>query len=490
MLHLFKLETVVVGLFSISLLLVAAYELCPKVVTVDGVGDEWFTGVEVDSSIGGNSFGDDQSNESELRYIYQLGNAEIYPYSVLLLSPQREYKMEKLAEFEKQAKSDDEIDWRNVFIEEQKLFSLDWMERIKIVGRVEGKKKETFRIHFRSRIDTLYDPSDPIPRIFTGGVFNLTDENKEVTLRREQFHVPSWWLEQFEVDLDKHNRPTFDAVEWIEFLPGSQSSGDKATLVIDSIRFEGHHFSRTAFYGFILGLWMTMAVGVIVKRTLVMAREVRSLEAKAEKANIDFLTGLLNRHAVKDSIASLQTFQNDPEKSLALVMFDIDHFKLLNDTYGHNYGDGVLKDLARVILRMTKDKPLTAFRWGGEEFLIICEGTDEQSGAQFADELRQQIETSVCVTCSFGVYELSRGEPFIEAIGKADKALYASKWRGRNCITCFSDFPEQLNQDNAEACQDPRRSTVEKRQGNVAGLVAAGENIRTGKQASILNVKF
>jgi diguanylate cyclase (GGDEF)-like protein len=485
-----KLETVVVALFLISLALVALYEYCPKKVVVSGVGGEWFSQVETDIYRGGSSAGIDESTESELRYTYKLGDIDQHPYSVLIVSPQRSFKNKKLKQ-KIEKTGDKNLDWRDVRIEDQDLFNLDWLEKVRIVARVEGKEKETFRIHFRTRIDEAYDSSDEIPRSFTEGMFNLTDKNQEIVLSREQFKVPYWWLEQFKVNLAKHNQPSFSPLEWIEFLPGSRASNKQGTLVVESIEFEGHRYSRQAFYGFILCLWMGMAVGVIVKWMLKMAHEMRSLEAKAKRANIDFLTGLLNRHAVKDTSASFHSFEGNSEKSLSLVMFDIDHFKMLNDTYGHNYGDGVLKDVAAVVMDVTADESLTAIRWGGEEFLVISEDQDEPSASVLAHELRRRIEKETCVRCSFGVYELDGGESLVEGIGKADKALYASKWRGRNCVTRFSDCPDQLNRDMTQYSDgETKHAEVQTPRSDVPGLIAAGDALGGGCQNSPADIRI
>jgi len=231
----------------------------------------------------------------------------------------------------------------------------------------------------------------------------------------------------------------FTPLDWIELSPGSMASGEKATLVIDSIKFQGHFFPSIAFYSSVLGVWMLAAVGVLIQRSYKFAREVQLLEFQVQKANVDFLTGLLNRNSVSETMDAFTNFTGSEDAQLSLVMFDIDNFKMLNDNYGHNYGDVVLSNVGRVVSTQTQHCKLTAVRWGGEEFLIFAEGHNVDQATELAELMRQSIQDSTSVTCSFGVYELCREDSMVVAIGRADKALYASKWLGRNRVSVFGD---------------------------------------------------
>ena len=119
-------------------------------------------------------------------------------------------------------------------------------------------------------------------------------------------------------------------------------------------------------------------------------------------------------------------------------MFDIDHFKLVNDTYGHDVGDYVLKKLSKII-SMHMRKSDTFIRWGGEEFLIISAHLDKNEAMKFAQKLRVAIESyefnsDFGITISIGVTTSKVGDAKREILKRADDALYRAKEDGRNCV--------------------------------------------------------
>lgn len=123
----------------------------------------------------------------------------------------------------------------------------------------------------------------------------------------------------------------------------------------------------------------------------------------------------------------------------ALILFDIDHFKRINDTYGHQTGDEVLVALTRVVTERTREADYL-IRWGGEEFVIIMPHCDDTAAAKLADALRREIaeyafESVNQITCSFGISRIDGGHGFDEAVRIADERLYASKQNGRNRVT-------------------------------------------------------
>lgn len=156
-----------------------------------------------------------------------------------------------------------------------------------------------------------------------------------------------------------------------------------------------------------------------------LSKEKSILESMAER---DELTGLYNRYM-------LQRFMNEEEKWIP-IMLDIDHFKNVNDTYGHDEGDKVLKRLAEILLRFAKDS-FRVFRYGGEEFLIISKLSEESTDRrviEFVDTVRRDLKISnnVPVTVSVGIGQKSLLN--LNAIKVADVNLYLCKNEGRNCI--------------------------------------------------------
>lgn len=167
----------------------------------------------------------------------------------------------------------------------------------------------------------------------------------------------------------------------------------------------------------------------------ILAEKNRELE---QLSRTDHLTQLLNRHALEGELVQLRKSYQRYGHSFSLILFDIDHFKQINDSYGHNIGDQVLSILGRVIKKRLRATDM-AGRWGGEEFLIICSETDLVNATAFAEELRSLInETdfslSSPLSASFGVVQYQPGEEIEVLVGRADNNLYIAKNNGRNQV--------------------------------------------------------
>jgi diguanylate cyclase (GGDEF)-like protein len=177
--------------------------------------------------------------------------------------------------------------------------------------------------------------------------------------------------------------------------------------------------------------------------SLANARMVKRLE---ELATTDGLTGLLNKRTAtevaRQKLRSAQRFR----KSLAVLICDLDHFKQINDTYGHDVGDQVIRGFGEV-LRRTKRETDTVGRFGGEEFVVVCEETDLEGAELLAERIRAELGRSsfvsqvgvVRVTCSVGVATYPEAGSDWESLFKAtDDALYTSKRSGRDRVTLWS----------------------------------------------------
>ncbi len=161
----------------------------------------------------------------------------------------------------------------------------------------------------------------------------------------------------------------------------------------------------------------------------------------------DPLTGLFTRVCMQDTILRMfDLHDRDPDGSIAVLMIDIDHFKSVNDEYGHVTGDTVLRTIARAILNGIRRADLPV-RFGGEEFAVFCPGLGATAASTMAERLRASIEriefeppvAGRRVTISIGTAIRRRGEDLATLIGRADHALYAAKASGRNCTITAGD---------------------------------------------------
>lgn len=150
----------------------------------------------------------------------------------------------------------------------------------------------------------------------------------------------------------------------------------------------------------------------------------------------DELTGAANRRRLETYLAETAA-KNQP---FSIIMMDIDHFKKVNDTYGHGVGDEVLRHFARVVQKLIRPDDLLA-RYGGEEFTVICMANIEQA-ARVAERIRGSIESApaktsagaIKITASFGVAEYREGDTPESVKERADQALYRAKQSGRNRV--------------------------------------------------------
>lgn len=168
-----------------------------------------------------------------------------------------------------------------------------------------------------------------------------------------------------------------------------------------------------------------------------------------KRMEIDPLTGIYNRNRFLSAMRDFTKIARDTGEPLSLVMFDIDHFKSINDTYGHDAGDEVLYGFSQKILSFL-DRRHVLIRWGGEEFILLCLHYDGDQAKEFADKIREGVaETRLLperqVTCSGGVGVWNgSSDDTTTLVKRADTALYESKENGRNRVTCEPDWQKHM----------------------------------------------
>lgn len=158
-----------------------------------------------------------------------------------------------------------------------------------------------------------------------------------------------------------------------------------------------------------------------------------------KKVSQDLLTGAYNREFFDKNIAEITRDIKMKGRSLGLIFFDIDHFKEVNDTYGHNVGDHVLQALSRIVMDSIRESDYL-IRWGGEEFIVLVSTSSLGEATRVAEHLRSRIEHYTFesvekITCSFGVTLHTVDEKIIDTIQRVDGAMYKSKNEGRNRVT-------------------------------------------------------
>jgi diguanylate cyclase (GGDEF)-like protein len=182
---------------------------------------------------------------------------------------------------------------------------------------------------------------------------------------------------------------------------------------------------------------------VEMKRRLKLQELAQNMRAKA---TTDALTGLNNRLKFDETFAVEIARTRADGTPLALALFDLDHFKRINDTYGHQAGDKTLVKLSLLASAATRASDVLA-RWGGDEFVILLPDTDGHTAREVAERLRTAVRDAAfehgdVATCTFGVAQYVAGESVEAFIARADAALYRAKSSGRDRVEMAADGDE------------------------------------------------
>ena len=234
------------------------------------------------------------------------------------------------------------------------------------------------------------------------------------------------------VEMDGYMKPEDAQTMWLENVTTDMAEGQYRLIALKQEGSDGIHYFSMKF----------RPLSIESDLFVVEFSDVTALEEKSKefenRANYDPLTRIYNRRRFLElldrGIKNSQRLNQD----LSIVFFDIDHFKHINDTYGHNIGDEVLKNLTSLTSSTIRSSDVFA-RWGGEEFLILIESTTLENAARMAEKLRKVImeydfPEVKKVTCSFGVTAYNQEETGEAFISRADSALYKAKESGRNRV--------------------------------------------------------
>ncbi len=199
-----------------------------------------------------------------------------------------------------------------------------------------------------------------------------------------------------------------------------------------------------------LSMWLKNAqlFTQLTRRAAELEQLVQRYEEANAQAMTDPLTGLYNRRAFQDHLGRMLAEARRSQRPLSVILFDIDHFKHFNDTYGHAVGDRVISTVAEVLHVATRDSDVSA-RWGGEEFIVVLPGTGLKDALNAAERIRTCVAAASLtdgegralpsITVSVGVSVLHSEDDGDSVIHRADRGLYAAKSRGRNQVRTLDD---------------------------------------------------
>ncbi|WP_051241314.1 GGDEF domain-containing protein [Vibrio litoralis] len=311
------------------------------------------------------------------------------------------------------------------------------------------------RVNIRNYEPKVFDPKDDNTLKYNGIEYHAGFAQGGKEIGYDKFQVLTWWLFDYNVAIEESGVKV-DNVSMIQIATDSGSVLGDHTITVNKIIFKGDYLSPQAFAFVLLSTWIVAALIFLFyelfqsrKRVLKMAAHAenlnqlnKDLETKYSEVSLiatkDELTGACNRRAIREWLDNLARRVRWGSSRLSMIYVDLDHFKAVNDTFGHNVGDQVLREFAELVYgKLREDDRLV--RWGGEEFIIFCPNSDIEGASQVAERIRSTVESYQwpevgILTCSFGVTEMAPGEGVTEMIARADEALYHAKRNGRNRV--------------------------------------------------------
>src|SRR5690606_25292494 len=206
----------------------------------------------------------------------------------------------------------------------------------------------------------------------------------------------------------------------------------------------------------IIIFWLIIILGYILYRSFQLSNQLKEqilrenelieinhiLDSRSRQLDIksktDHLTGVFNRQGLEDALQVALNERRENQNPLSLIMFDLDHFKLINDNHGHLVGDEVLTQVADLVQKHVRKNDVFA-RWGGEEFVLVCKDSTAKEAEFLAEKLRELISLhefphGLKVTASFGVADIKPEQTLDTLFRNADLALYRAKNGGRNRV--------------------------------------------------------
>ncbi len=267
----------------------------------------------------------------------------------------------------------------------------------------------------------------------------------------DALHVPSWWL--LSHPNVSETTAKLDNVTHIQIATGDSHRLKNTRIDIHQLKVQGKWITLESLQVTLFIIWTTTVLADIVSRLIRSKRSAQNSISIAHKerdkyqrlAVKDPLTGINNRQAVLEYYPSIR----HSTQSKFIILFDIDHFKKVNDIYGHNEGDKILVSLSNLVTEHLGPGACFA-RWGGEEFIILCEEHSHHAAYILAERIRLIIANAklsqyTTVTCSVGVSLVDPSLPLKLNIEQADKALYQAKNSGRNQVCCCININDSMD---------------------------------------------
>jgi diguanylate cyclase (GGDEF)-like protein len=423
---LFRMNILIFVLLAATVIALFAYQNGLDDIEFLNLSDYPYVIAESDSVDGGTSAIAFERTDSSIIVDYELREGYAYPYAGV-----------------------------KIFLGDGKTRGKDLSHYDSIFVWVKPRGEGTVRLYMRGYDSAFYRQDDETSLKFNEVEFFPLEETYPAVFVPQEFRVASWWVAQNEINVHKA-RVDLSNIPLIEIQTGTNAPLGYGTLEIRGLCFKGKKIAKVDLVTILVTIWFVTYLIILVIRFFDYSRERVANKRKQEEleknlaalqiekseyeksSKEDPLTGCLNRAGFSSILLREQENLSKNGCPVSFVMLDIDHFKEVNDTYGHSVGDEVLVNLTRLIRDKIRNTDALV-RWGGEEFVILCGDTPIQNAQFLAEKLRVAIEGATLikqqqVTCSFGIAEMIPGEDPKKLFERADKALYSAKEGGRNRV--------------------------------------------------------
>ncbi|EGQ8500098.1 GGDEF domain-containing protein [Vibrio parahaemolyticus] len=310
------------------------------------------------------------------------------------------------------------------------------------------------RLYLRNYNPEYSKPDDEYTIKYNGMQFSPSSFSETIEIPIKNLQVMTWWLADNKVDIG-HSAPEFSNITRIDIATGSGAALGQHKIVIDKIEFEGAYLAQETLLFALLFSWMALGLAFSLhelrknraayekakRRHRHLEKVNGTLRAQnyefAELAHRDALTGAMNRHAVQTWLEQQARQVSWGHSTLSILYMDLDNFKKINDKFGHQMGDDILREFVMVVASsIAPDDRLV--RWGGEEFVVFCPDTNIEQAVKKAEMIRKNVVNHLWVhgealTCSIGVAQM-QNERVTETMARADEVLYLAKRNGRNRV--------------------------------------------------------
>lgn len=311
------------------------------------------------------------------------------------------------------------------------------------------------RIYTRGYVPGISKSTDTSTDKFMNVIMPTEYLNRLLYIRFDELAVAEWWITNNKAPREEM-RPDFTRTTAVGIDLNYPTVPGVHQFALKRLEFVGYWVSKEQWYLGILCFWLLSAfiwgAQNLIRLRIEHSREQLRLKELIQQNTVlegetnhykklsmlDQLTGLLNRHGLSHYIE--KHFADEIDAPVALAIIDIDFFKKINDTYGHDGGDKVLVKIAHAIRKRVDSQDLVG-RWGGEEFVVILLGQSLNFSAIWCEEIRSEIEAmrvdgmeSLHLSISIGLGCLKKDEAFHNLFRRVDKSLYKAKAEGRNRV--------------------------------------------------------